>query len=310
MNKSEINPPKNKLHEGLNEEELIRSITTSGFPLQGVVANLLKSNYGVTEEWSYIDRDSEGLRSLDVFAFRKLTSSETITPYTVMLIECKSSVHPYVFFQNSVKRSFPFPTICGLRPVKIQQRVGRENTSQECKAANILGLDDTTFGKTPPICSAFTQAIAKGNKVHVSGTDPFNSIVMPLVKATDHAMSLYGTLPSNQDKKLFPTLILNICVIDAPMIVVGNPDNGQSVRLEPWVRILRQEAKPNRNYIRYEHYVVDVVHRGYLKPFFNTRIEEFFDMYQKRVCEKSDIFRSGGVVDNLDSWIWKDVANA
>ena len=48
MNKSEINPPENKLHEGLNVEELIRSITTSGFPLQGVVANLLKSNYGVT----------------------------------------------------------------------------------------------------------------------------------------------------------------------------------------------------------------------------------------------------------------------
>lgn len=307
MNESEINPPENKLHEGLNEEELIRSITTSGFPLQGVVANLLKSNYGVTEEWSYVDRDSEGLRSLDVFAFRKLTSSETITPYTVMLIECKSSIHPYVFFQNSVKRSFPFPTICGLRPVNIKQRVGRENTFQKCKAANVLGLDDTSFGKTPPICSAFTQAIAKGSKVHVSGTDPFNSIVMPLVKATDHAMSLYGFRSSTQNSKLFPTLILNICVIDAPMLVVGNPDNGQSVRLEPWVRILRQEAKPNQRSIGYEHYVVDVVHRGYLKTFFNTRIEEFFDIYQKRVCDKSDIFHDYGVVDNLDSWSWTDV---
>lgn len=307
MNESEINPPENKLHDGLCEDELISSITTSGFPLQGVVAHHLKSNYGVTEEWSYIDRDSKDLRSLDIFAFRKLTASEILTPYTVMLIECKSSIHPYVFFQNSVERSLPFPTICGLRNITIRQRVGQENKSQSCKATSILGLDETPFWKTPPVCSAFTQAIAKGKKVHVSGTDPFNSIVMPLVKATDHAIELYGNPPSNQACNLYPTLILNICVLDAPMIVVGNPGNEQSVRLEPWVRILRQEAKPN-NDRHYEHYVVDVVHRGYLETFFDTQIEEFFNTYQKRACNKSEIFRRGGVVDSLDSWIWTDVS--
>ena len=310
MDQSELNPSENQLPAGLNEEELTRSITTSGFPLQGVVAHLLRSKYGVTEEWSYVDRDSEGLRSLDVFAFRNLSDAGSVTPYAALLIECKSSIHPYVFFQNAVERTFPFPTICGIRGVSIRQRVGRDNSFQECNATAILGLDDTPFGKTPPVCSAFTQAIAKGNKVHVSGADPFNSIVMPLVKATDHAISLYGSLPSAKDDKLFPTLVLNICVIDAPMIVVGNPHNAQSVRLEPWVRILRQEAKPDHHRIRYKHYVVDVVHRGFLNVFFNTHIEKFLETYPQRVCDKSDILRGGGVVDNLDSWTWNDVAVA
>lgn len=87
MNKSELNPPENVLPSGINEEELTRSITNSGFPLQGFVAHLIKSKYGVTEEWSYVDRDSEKLRSLDVFAFRKLSGVGNIYPNAVLLIE-------------------------------------------------------------------------------------------------------------------------------------------------------------------------------------------------------------------------------
>ena len=308
MNESNINPSTNRLPKGINEDELIRSITTSGFPLQGAVANLLKSKFAITEEWSYLDRDSGNLRSLDIFAFQKRSSSDNISPYVAILIECKASIHPYVYFQNSVDRLFPFPMISGLRPVQIRERNAPNNTYLGCKASSILGLDDTVFGKTPPICSAFTQAIAKGSSVHVSGTDPFNSIVMPLVKAIDHAASLYKFKSHSRDTKLNPTLLLNVCIIDAPLIVVKNPDNSQSVQLEPWVRVLRGEAKPERNYIHYEYYVVDVVHRGYMETFFNSHIEEILSIYEKRVCEKSAILRNGGFVDNLHNWNWNDVA--
>jgi len=111
-------------------------------------------------------------------------------------------------------------------------------------------------------------------------------------------------------KHYIPTLVLNICVLDAPMVVVGNPDNAQSVRLEPWVRILRQEAKPDRHIVRYAHYVVDVVHRGFLDEFFNTHIEEFLAAYRQRLCDKYDVLRGGGVVADLDLWTWNDVAIA
>jgi hypothetical protein len=308
MNQSESNPAENKLPSGMKEAELVRSITTSGFPLQGVVAHHLRANYGVTEEWSYIDRDTKDLRSLDVFAFRRLATEDSVTPNAALLIECKSSIHPYVFFQNAVNRPFPFPTLCGLRSVNIRQQSGREGTHQECRAALVLGLAETPFGDKPPVCSAFTQAIANGDKVNVSGTDPFNSIVMPLVKATDHAIMLYNDRRSANDDKLFPALILNVCVMDAPMIVVGNPDDAQSVRLEPWVRVLRQEAKPDNHRVRYAHYVVDVVHRGFLNEFFDTHVEEFLGEYSRRLFNKADILRSGGVVPDLDNWTWKDVS--
>lgn len=97
-------------------------------------------------------------------------------------------------------------------------KAGRKGTHQECPYTTVLGLADTPFGKEPPVCSAFTQAIAKGKKVQMSGTDPFNSIILPLVKAIDHTISLYSAISSTQKVRLYPTLIMNICVLDAPMI--------------------------------------------------------------------------------------------
>ena len=309
MDASDNNPLENSLPAGIKERTLIDAITTSGFPLQGLVAHELRERYGVSEEWSFIDRDTQQIRSLDVFGWRKLEPHKNVHCRAAVLVECKSSIHPYVFFQNAVHKSYNFPKITGLKYVQIfSSGDSAKSTFQECSPTKVLGLNESEFGTTPIICSAFTQAIPQGDKVNVNGSDPFNSIVMPLVKSLDHASSLYQISDAGRDGVLYPTLLLAICILDAPMIVVANPDENQSVSLTPWVRILRKEAKLNQHkQIQHVEYVIDVVHRGFMSEFFRVHVDRFFSEYRERLIESAGILLRDGRVPNLDSWTWRDV---
>lgn len=49
------NPVTNCLGKGLDEKLILNAIEKSGYPLQTVVGNTLRNNFGVIEEWCYID---------------------------------------------------------------------------------------------------------------------------------------------------------------------------------------------------------------------------------------------------------------
>ena len=119
MKESEINPKTNKLGHGVEQEKLEKAIATSGYPLQTVVANLLASNFYVQEEWSFIDPDSQETRTIDLLAEKHLYNFEgpqpRVRPTLNLIIECKQSELPYVFFLSHNKPSTPqFPVFAGL----------------------------------------------------------------------------------------------------------------------------------------------------------------------------------------------------
>jgi hypothetical protein len=302
VNQTPNNPAGNKLGAGIDEPALIRAIETSGYPLQGVVADKLKSTFGVTEEWGYIDRDTQEHRSLDVFAFRKLATDGEVQPCVVLLVECKRSRHPYVFFQNVVDRKIPgFPQVAGLIRITVKDSNKRRFMPA---GPEILGLDDLPFVRPgPPHCSAFTKAIAEGKKVTVSGTDAFNSLILPLVKAMDHAASLYQAPTS----PLQPTLILCLSVIDAPVLVVTSPREASAPLFTPWVRVPRQEAHPEHHRINQKYYVVDLVHIDFFDAFLSDHLTPFLEEFASRLKKQSKILIKGGTVQNLDSWRWDEI---
>jgi hypothetical protein len=112
------NPSRNRIPIGIKEQTLIDSIEKSGYPLQGVVANkLLTRAFHVTEEWGYADRDTHDARSLDVAAYHGLGSERAaaVNPCLFLLIECKRSTHPYVFFRTTTHSDISwFPHIADL----------------------------------------------------------------------------------------------------------------------------------------------------------------------------------------------------
>ena len=114
MDQHKDNPLANQLPKGVEEDKLLDAVRTSGYPLQSVVARELSSHFTVVEEWGYKDKTENVHRTLDVYCFRELETLGPITPRVHLLIECKRSDLPYVFFVPGVTRlPRDFPEMLG-----------------------------------------------------------------------------------------------------------------------------------------------------------------------------------------------------
>ena len=167
------NPAANIFPPGIDEKEFIAAVEASGYPLQGVVASKLLPVFSVAEEWGYIDDASKEHRSLDVFAYKQLSENENTNPALMLLIECKRSRHPYVFFKRVIVRAAQrFPYIAGIpgRSVNIMEAGSARGVS--IWPAHAMGIDALPFvAEGPPTCASFSKAIPSGRKVELSGSD-------------------------------------------------------------------------------------------------------------------------------------------
>ncbi len=309
MRVSSNNPTRNQLPQGLNAGELITAIELSGYPLQNVVASKLKNTFAVTEELGYIDIETKEHRSLDLFAYHPLVEegSQSVKPSLVILIECKRSRHPFVFFQGVVNRPINnFPIVAGLQRGVIEIH-DRSNSSREIPGASVLGLDTHSFVNAgPPRCIAFGSAIPKGDKVDLSGSETFNKVVLPLSKSQEHAFQIYK--PVTKSPIIYPTMLICLCVIDAPMVLVESPEQTNDPLLIPWTRIVRHEAvEDSRNPGKSQFYTIEAVHIDYLDEYLNDHLLPFANEFKMRTINAEDILLRGGEVDDLDQWDWRNI---
>jgi hypothetical protein len=307
MDESVDNPPENRLPPGVPEASLTDAIALSGYPLQGIVAEKLVDKFNIAEEWGYVDRDSGEHRSLDLYAHRALSVHGQIQPRLVLLLECKRSIHPYVFFKNVVERQIPtFPKIMGLKQISRQLFEDGTQRSRDVDPRTLLGLAELSFVYPgPPHCSAFSVAHLNGKKVALSGSDPFNSLILPLVKATDHVLSKGHA--SASATILYPTLVMSISVVDAPLVLVSSPTEPRKATLAPWVRVPRHEVHADRGNIDHFHYVVDVVHIAHFDKFISDHLTPFMEEFSARAQTQSEILMKGGSVGHLDKFNWKEI---
>jgi hypothetical protein len=103
------NPPENRLGNGCQDAALREAVEASGYPIQTIVATTLRgAGFEVAEEWVFADSDSGQVRALDLFASRSLfdirsEGDRRVRPELVLLIECKRSTMPYVFFESETR---------------------------------------------------------------------------------------------------------------------------------------------------------------------------------------------------------------
>lgn len=135
MKSAKNNPQSNKLLPGLTESTLLEAVEKSGYPLQTIVANFLRAYFKkgeifhLQEEWSYRDKDENELRTIDILAEKWLWNIEQgqpkVSPVLNLLIECKKSDLPYVFFLSPTKPWIPqFPLLAGLAKDEISNSNG------------------------------------------------------------------------------------------------------------------------------------------------------------------------------------------
>lgn len=313
MDANSNNPPTNILPPGTSSDQVEEAIKRSGYPLQTVVASQLQSYFFVAEEWSFLDRETKSLRALDIFAYKKLdhtlASESGIFPSLVLLVECKRSELPYIFFKSASQKDVPeFPSIQALRSDEIF--IKSSTVSRYFPISDCLGLKEEAFiGSGPILCTTFSKTVRKGSSLELSGSDPFNNVVLPLVNAIDHAFAYYKL--SHRQDTYYPKLVLGVCVVDAPMIVADASIAPNTFTLAPWVRIVRHEVKLDVHGERVQrHYAVDIVHYGYLKQFIENHVLPFANVFAERVIKQKYILSDlEGYVRDIDSWKWEEVSS-
>ena len=316
MRAKSFNPAQNKIPKSVKEQSLIEAIENSGYPLQGVVAGkLLKMGFHVIEEWAFPGRNSPESRTLDLTARLALELDDltNVVPGLFLLIECKKSVHPYVFFRTLAHQDMSwFPRIAGLPHGGISlldEKDGMVAVQRVVPGAKSLGLEKLPFvASDVGRAAVFSKAEANGDKVKsLSGDEPFNHVIMPLVSACDHALQVHSHGPFNDF--VFPRLLISVAVLDAPMVLIESPEQCSDPVLSPWVRVIRQEPRVERSTgASFQQYAVDAVHVGFFDTFIETYLLPFAKEFGKRAIQLgAGPMLNGGRVPNCVSWEWTEI---
>ncbi|MEA2205165.1 MAG: hypothetical protein QOE77_1941 [Blastocatellia bacterium] len=303
------NPTSSVIPEWVDQETLISAIEKSGYPLQGVVAEkLTAAGFNIEEEWGFIDRDTEEHRSLDIVASKLLTSSDgAVIPRLVLLIECKRSVHPYVFFKRVSDPETPkFPVVSAVE-ANIEEAKGGVGSRMYLPAPNqlILNLTSLPFVQEPPRCASFSQATLNGKKVLLSGEEPYNNIVIPLIKSLRYKLQLDRAFL--QSDKPTPTLVLCLCILDTSMLLVEAPSKAAEPILTPWIRLLRLEAQRDQKNESHTFFGIDFLHADALEWFASEKLMPFAQEFARRAISLERVWKHGGIVTSLDDIQWDKI---
>jgi hypothetical protein len=287
MDQVKDNPAANALPKGIEEEALKEAITRSGYPLQMEIVGFLRKTFTDTksafsiieEEWSYVDRDSNSLRSLDIYAQVELWNFETgqprVRPAMTLLIECKKSEHPFIFFEAaSADGLADFPMMVGM-PF--------DNVGFQVEVMRRLRLDEPT--SQPATCTTFAKAQPDGKKVSLSGSEPFNTLVLPLTKAMEYFART--SRPTTESRYWDCRAVLAVAVLDAPMILVEVGAAGPDIRLAPWIRLMRQEAdRANEGPGGSAYYSIDLVHARFFDQYMDTIVAPLAESLREAVMRE------------------------
>lgn len=292
MEQAPNNPTANRLGAGLTEDQLKDAVAKSGYPLQTVVGDLLRSkvvaedaNFQVQEEWSYVDKDSEQLRTIDLLADLVLYDwkrQPRVRPHLNLLIECKQSALPFIFFEG-IRTPWlrDFPTIAGLHKDKIVITSDDDPSSWTYSVPHALDLAEDPFQAALRTCHTLSKCVRKGADVELSGSDAYNGLVLPLAKALQHFVRSERPVETAWYFDCHATLA--VAIVDAPMISVGTSEAGPTLTAVPWVRVVRHEydeeaERFDRNQLR----IVEVVHKEY----FDTYLDEYVLPFAQRFAER------------------------
>jgi hypothetical protein len=208
-----------------------------------------------------------------------------------------------VFFATESREISDFPRIAGLLSGKVVMRDSRRSWGVD--GAMALGLGKLPFIKDGPTHSAaFTSAIAKSKKVHTTGRVTWRSIVLPLVKASNAVWDRHTAHASKS--RVFPTLVLSICVLDAPMVFVEDPNHVTDPVLTPWIRLVRHSSPPDKD-AGYRWHYIDVVHADFFATYLSKHFMPFATEFGRRAEKMSSILLRGGTVKTLDSFEWDEI---
>jgi hypothetical protein len=99
----------------------------------------------------------------------------------------------------------------------------------------LLGLDRHPFlTQSVPTCITFSKCVRTGKELSLSGSEAYQSIVLPITKATQYLKKF--SRPPSTAYYFDCELVMGLAVIDAPIVGVRVGAKGPKIELLPWVR--------------------------------------------------------------------------
>jgi hypothetical protein len=310
-----VNPATNRLGGGVTEQQVMDAVLRSGYPVQTTVASALGSacsgreeGFRIQEEWCFVDSDTKELRNLDLRADLTLhgwAPQPRVRPNLTLLIECKRSDLPYVFFE-SVGHSgwINCPPVAGLRSAELVITSDDDPSSWTFDVCYSLDLQQHPFCRPLSVCRTFSKCVRKGNELEMSGSDPYNSLVLPLTKSLSHAIS--SRVPVETAWYFDADLVNAVAVLDAPMLVANQENGNSTMKACPWVRLLRHEYRVGADRThRNEQWAIDVVHKDYFVDYLNNNLMPFSALFAERVLRHPEELATGRAFASgmgADSW--------
>lgn len=289
----------------MDPEAFVDAVAGSGYPLQMYAAALLRDQgFRIQEEWAYTDADAGKRRAIDVFAFRVGQERRTDKGSTAMafdlLIECKQSRHPFVFFQAvDVPSQAEYPTaLFGHLDIIVGPRTAYpvspdDNWATRLPLGQLLDIDGLPFIADTPVASSMSVARPQNKRVAMSGDDAYRELVLPLTKAiAAHRSSVRARMSKDEDRQLI-RLPLVVALLDAPIFLVSAPDAApQPVnRLRLFVRPAVDPDANARRPATIEF--VEVVAKRAFSDFLVFELNPFLLEYHRRVAAHHSIVLGG-----------------
>jgi hypothetical protein len=308
MNDSIQNPASNQLGAGLTDAQVLGAVQKSGYPLQTIVGDTLRSDFFVQEEWSYIDRDTKELRTIDIRAKRMLYDLKEhprVRPQLDLVIECKQSHLPCVFFlSRNTPNLLNFPEIAGLHKDILEITTDDDLSTWSYHVSHALDLNLESFHKAPRYCNSFSKCVRKGAEIELSGTEAYTGLVLPLIKGVQHLIA--SEQPVETAWYFDAHLVLSVAVLDSPMIAASIGEGKTILTFLPWVRVLRHEYLEEADWWQRDRmWAVDVVHKDFLAIYLAQHVLPFAERFSQRVLRHpSELATGEGFALGMgkDSW--------
>ena len=303
------NPPKNALGAGISEVDLREAVARSGYPLQSVVARVLRQRFFVQEEWSFVDPDEGTIRAIDMLAevelYKHSEPQPRVRPTLDLITECKASELPYVFFlSDETPRTPRFPLIARLRSDSLTITSDDDPSTWHIPVLDALGLSGHPFlSSDPRFARTFSRAERKGSKIRLSGNEPYNSLVLPLVKAAEHFLRIEA--PPATAAYFDFHLTIPLAMLDAPMIG-ASPTQHDRLEMVPWVRVPRHQGIEGRGFDhRGNVFAIDVVHVEHLETYLVQHLLPFAQAWAELVLKHQVLLAHGrGFARNMGADPW------
>lgn len=306
----EKNPTSNKIPSGITEDAIDKAVLKSGYPLQTRISKNLSDRFFVQEEWSFVDKKTGDVRNTDILAERSFWDEDKkqprVRPTLNLIIECKRSELPYIFFLSEDTPSVPhFPFIVGLHDDNIILKTGDDPSTWQMPILSCLGLDDEKFLKGDVnFCSKFSKCERKGDDLILSGETPFNGIVHPLLNAMNHFKIAEHPIESAYYFDFH--IVLAVGVLDAPMIGVKLVGNKHELVSLPWVRVIKHQTDKNPDFShRRNVFAIDIVHADFLDTYINDNVFPFVTKISELVIKHQNVIANGEGYVPQSKNIWR-----